>query len=44
MLAGPEGFLMGREWRGLDQREVVWGDMVSILPIQVPVRKYNVNY
>src|SRR5690554_4335371 len=29
LLAGPEGFPTSPEWRGLDGREIVWGEMVS---------------
>jgi hypothetical protein len=29
LLAGREGYLTGKEWRGLDRHAVVWGDMVS---------------
>lgn len=29
LLAGREGYLTGKEWRGLDRQAVVWGDMVS---------------
>ena len=28
--AGAEGFLTGPRWTGLDNHQVVWGDMVSI--------------
>ena len=31
LVAGSEGFLTGRQWRGLYRQEVVWGEMVSIL-------------
>ncbi|KAI5458282.1 thioesterase-like superfamily-domain-containing protein [Mariannaea sp. PMI_226] len=30
LLAGGEGFLTGKEWRGLDQHHVAWGDMDSM--------------
>lgn len=29
LLAGEEGYLTGKEWRGLDKHQVTWGDMVS---------------
>ena len=29
LLAGPEGFITDPEWRALDGREVIWGDIVS---------------
>lgn len=29
LLAGREGFLTAKEWRGLDRFEIAWGDMVS---------------
>jgi hypothetical protein len=28
LVAGSEGFLTGKEWRGLYRQEVVWGEMV----------------
>lgn len=28
LIAGSEGFLTQPEWRGLDRREIIWGDMV----------------
>jgi hypothetical protein len=28
LIAGSEGFLTGKEWRGLYRQEVVWGEMV----------------
>ena len=31
LLAGSEGFLTGRGRAGYERREVVWGEMVSIL-------------
>jgi len=31
LAAGSEGFLTGRQWRGLYRQEVVWGEMVRIL-------------
>lgn len=31
LLAGSEGFLTGKEYRGLYRQEVVWGEMVSFL-------------
>jgi hypothetical protein len=35
MVAGSEGFLTGRQWRGLYRQEVVWGEMVSFSIIYV---------
>jgi putative alpha-1,2-mannosidase len=29
LLAGSEGFLTGKEYRGLFRHEVVWGEMVG---------------
>lgn len=29
LVAGSEGFLTGKQWRGLYRQEVVWGEMVS---------------
>lgn len=29
LLAGSEGFLTGKEYRGLYRQEVVWGEMVG---------------
>lgn len=29
LLAGSEGFLTSPEWRALDGREIIWGDIVS---------------
>ncbi|KAH7140148.1 thioesterase-like superfamily-domain-containing protein [Dactylonectria estremocensis] len=34
LLAGEEGYLTAKEWRGLDNHQVTWGDMVS--PVQFP--------
>ncbi|CAM1508621.1 Fc.00g054690.m01.CDS01 [Cosmosporella sp. VM-42] len=31
LLAGREGFLTGKQWRGLDRHAVVWGDMDSMV-------------
>lgn len=28
LIAGSEGFLTQPEWRGLDRREIIWGDIV----------------
>jgi hypothetical protein len=28
LVAGSEGYLTGKEWRGLYRQEVVWGEMV----------------
>jgi hypothetical protein len=33
LVAGSEGFLTGKEWRGLYRQEVVWGEMVSSIYI-----------
>ncbi|KAH6982678.1 thioesterase-like superfamily-domain-containing protein [Ilyonectria destructans] len=30
LLAGEEGYLTGKEWRGLDKHQVTWGDMDSM--------------
>jgi hypothetical protein len=30
LVAGSEGYLTGKEWRGLFRQEVVWGEMVSM--------------
>jgi hypothetical protein len=30
LVAGSEGYLTGKEWRGLYRQEVVWGEMVGI--------------
>jgi hypothetical protein len=30
LVAGSEGYLTGKEWRGLFRQEVVWGEMVCI--------------
>lgn len=35
LLAGRQGFLIGREWRGLDNHQLFWGDMVSSYPNSV---------
>jgi hypothetical protein len=35
LVAGSEGYLTGKEWRGLYKQEVVWGEMVGILSHQV---------
>lgn len=32
LLAGSEGFLTSKEYRGLYRQEVVWGEMVSGVP------------
>ncbi|KAF7552315.1 hypothetical protein G7Z17_g4409 [Cylindrodendrum hubeiense] len=37
LLAGEEGFLTGKEWRGLDNHQVTWGDMDS-MPMDFPDR------
>lgn len=29
LIAGSEGFLTQPEWRGLDSREIIWGDIVG---------------
>ncbi|KAH7085565.1 hypothetical protein BKA63DRAFT_20389 [Paraphoma chrysanthemicola] len=29
LVAGSEGFLTGKQWRGLYRQEVVWGEMVA---------------
>lgn len=29
LVAGSEGFLTGKEWRGLYRQDVVWGEMVG---------------
>jgi hypothetical protein len=29
LLAGQQGFLTDRKWRGLDNHQLLWGDMVS---------------
>jgi hypothetical protein len=29
LVAGSEGYLTGKEWRGLYRQEVVWGEMVD---------------
>ncbi|KAH7166357.1 thioesterase-like superfamily-domain-containing protein [Dactylonectria macrodidyma] len=31
LLAGEEGYLTGKEWRGLDNHQVTWGDMDSMV-------------
>ena len=31
LVAGSEGFLTGKERRGLHRHQVVWGDMVRII-------------
>lgn len=31
LVAGSEGFLTGKQWRGLFRQEVVWGEMVSFI-------------
>ncbi|RYN44836.1 hypothetical protein AA0118_g1012 [Alternaria tenuissima] len=32
LVAGSEGFLTGKQWRGLYRQEVVWGEMVGVPP------------
>jgi hypothetical protein len=37
-VAGSEGFLTARQWRGLYRHAVVWGDMVrSMCPVDVSI-------
>lgn len=37
LVAGSEGFLTGKDWRGLYRQEVVWGEMVPF-PSNIFVR------
>lgn len=30
LVAGSEGFLIGKQWRGLYRQAVVWGEMVAL--------------